>query len=1230
MGIAHFRSRVMPHVAIVLSVAMAPSAPGAARAQENREQGWLNLLENKTLAKHWETKGNWVLGDNGVLAFTPGAMDPAGWDYLWSKQPYKDFEAELEFKLDKIYFERGVTVKGAKAIGTAIHGSFLFHVADPKDLKKGIIQVRISDDAGIDMNPALKVSRWSSGGISGISADIDVPPIRKKAAKPAGEWNSMRVLVRDNNITVVVNGEVVNQVLRDHPVVIDRPLSGVIGFAHFGVPIWLRNIHVRELEEHLEIDVKPGAVLNVMRAMSLSADGQRLLTVHTDEIRIWSVASGELERVWPMIPASVGAVVALSPDGTTAAITVRRVVAGGAHGIHLLDLQTGNHRVIDIPKFAGPKQNIIGIDFSADGRRLVWREDPELGDTACAGVCDVPTARLTHVALDRRICGAALSPDGKRLCVATFPDAAHVFDLPPPREGKMALLKAPRFSLEDWPGPGADMTSASIAWAADGSRIVSCEAKGASTLKFRSLAIHFWSADGKRERLADGQAVRITTAPGYKVSSRTSPEMVLVDADRLLLVDSFPIQNAKLLDASLVDLKTGKLARRAARYLYALRASRDGKVMAVLVGPGQTAIFNEQMAREVRRIGQVVPSTYPGWKPDSSAIAWSSAPVTKWDTGLIAGLDLRTLEYLQKDQLGAFQTSSRPKGWELAPSGKEEKSRTLIHDGERIELDGEIFSRWNTNPQHFNHWHVIQDAEGKPRIVGITGVFLFVADAKTGKSLEMLQLQHPFVPDWFSVSPDGRFALVTVPSRRGMFYLYRIDGKLAHLLTIYASGADWVAWTPQGYYAGSPGGERQIGVMKREDSLGPLTFYAIDRFRSKLYRPDIIKLVVKKGNVAEAVKLANAAARITEPREVNIDKLLPPRAVLVLRKQDNATVRLKVQAEASVKEQPITSLRLMMDGRIVPGKETLVEYKDGQPKAEVEWTFELPEGEHLLAVLARSADSSRVSRPILVKHVALKKLPALHVVTVGINKYKDNSLDLQFAAPDAEDLAAAYARHCKEPAGKGHGAFREVKTRILLNEKATAKKIIEELAELGKNKDIEQQDLVVVFFACHGVKHQKEYYLLTHEADMDDLDRTCLSGDALRRTLAGYKCQVLLMLDACQSAGFGKGKKLAKLGLKPATDDAIRDLTDEDCGVAVLCAAMGHEKAEGKDGHGFFTRAVLDVLEKKPGVPSSHRNGRIYVNHMHTYVLDEVRAVSEDRQHPYLRLPWVMEYFVVR
>src|ERR1019366_8240090 len=380
-------------------------------------------------------------------------------------------------------------------------------------------------------------------------------------------------------------------------------------------------------------------------------------------------------------------------------------------------------------------------------------------------------------------------------------------------------------------------------------------------------------------------------------------------------------------------------------------------------------------------------------------------------------------------------------------------------------------------------------------------------------------------------------------------------------------------------------------------------YHPVGRFRKLCYRPDVIKLVLEKGDVIAALKAADAA-RGTETRDVKIDDVLPPKAVLTVLDQTKLpTVKLKGKAEASAKDQPITSLRLMMDGRVVPGKGTQAEFQAGKPKVEIEWTLELPEGEHQLAVLARGPDSSSTSPPIKLKHVDTKKLPTLHVLAIGINNYKDSSLDLKYAAPDAEALAAAFVKYCKgQP-------FQDVKTKVMLSAQATSPAILKELQNLRQTT--QQQDLVVVFFGCHGVKQKKDYFLLTHEADTTDLAKSSLSGDELRKSLAEFKCQVLLMLDACHSAGFGEGKKLAKLGPKPATDDVTRDLTDDDCGVAVMCAAMGHEKAEGQGGHGLFTQAVLDTLAKKPGVPFNQRNQRVYVHHLQSYVFDEVSGRSE-------------------
>ena len=58
----------------------------------------------------------------------------------------------------------------------------------------------------------------------------------------------MRVTVRNNKVTVMLNGEVVNDVPLDYKSIKDRPPTGYIGFQDHGMPMWLRNIRIRELK----------------------------------------------------------------------------------------------------------------------------------------------------------------------------------------------------------------------------------------------------------------------------------------------------------------------------------------------------------------------------------------------------------------------------------------------------------------------------------------------------------------------------------------------------------------------------------------------------------------------------------------------------------------------------------------------------------------------------------------------------------------------------------------------------------------------------------------------------------------------------------------------------------------------------------------------------------------------------------------------------------------------
>ena len=185
----------------------------------------VNLLEGGDLSEHWTTTGNWKLDKDGVVSLEPRPGEK-GWTrydaYLWSKKQYKDFEADFEYKVNK-----------------GGNSGFYFHVGDRKSPVAKGIEVQIYDSGS--KQPGAKLTDHDSGGI------IPGVPPTKNAAKPAGEWNRMRVAVKGSRVRVVLNGQVVNDVALDRGRLKTRPPAGYLGFQDHGLPLRLRNIRVRGL-----------------------------------------------------------------------------------------------------------------------------------------------------------------------------------------------------------------------------------------------------------------------------------------------------------------------------------------------------------------------------------------------------------------------------------------------------------------------------------------------------------------------------------------------------------------------------------------------------------------------------------------------------------------------------------------------------------------------------------------------------------------------------------------------------------------------------------------------------------------------------------------------------------------------------------------------------------------------------------------------------------------------
>jgi WD40 repeat protein len=904
--------------------------------------------------------------------------------------------------------------------------------------------------------------------------------------------------------------------------------------------------------------------------LSFSVDGRQLVSVGEDHtVRFWDVATGELRRTLRVAcalhPLGGSQAAALSADRRTLVLNPRHDVPRGAkRSLVFLDLEQG--RVARVLEVEQRKGQVVSMALSPDGQRLA------LGHLRGAYVWDAATGRLLHEIPGEAgdvASRLAFTPDGQRLAVLIAP-RVHVLDLETGR-------REANFEVPGWIN--------TLTWAPDGTTLTVGTAAGVELWDVRTGT--------KRKFFNLGPTTSLTwgTDAGTLLTAGALPER---KGGRVNVLDAASGQERQAFPLPAPGLGFGQAAA----------FSPDGKLVAAALAPDQVIhLWQKDSARlawTAQGRGQPVVGAGWGKDKDGRTIAWGRS-TNRAETDrkpLEQAFDLAELRLVPGLVLKDFQRAVLSRdGITLKPS-----EAAVVRDGRTIDGLGGALGK------------VICGTllPGNRAALGTSFGYVCLVDTETGKTLRQWLRHSDRVQD-LAPSPDNRYLLTASRDQTLRVWNVATAGKESQLLTLFVAGPDWIVWAPGGYYAATPGGEKLMGWTVSSGPGRLAAFYPAERFRKRLYRPDLIKLVWEKGSVAEALKAAKAEA-------ADVEQLLPPRVTIDVVKTALPKVKVKATADAAAKGQPVTSLRLLVDGRPLPDGAGVLDLKTAQAKAEAVWEVELAPGEHELKVLARAPDTTGVSEPATVQVPRpegprpRKGGPTLHLLAIGINDYQNKDLHLDFAAKDAREVADAF----KGCAGSLFGTFQG---RTLLDDKAGRKDVLQVLQDV--RQAAKSGDLVVVYFAGHGVKEKDDFYLLTVEADTTNLVKTAVSGKELRRQLADVPCQVLLILDACHSAAGIKA-------FKSATDDAARSLTDDECGVAVFCAAMGQEYAQEEKGNGLFTKALVQALSRTERVPYNYGDGRQYVHHLHAFVFDEVQRTSKDQQHPFLNLPWVTQSFPVR
>ncbi|MEM9346215.1 MAG: DUF1080 domain-containing protein [Planctomycetota bacterium] len=223
--------------ALLLAVGIAASwvrAEGEEDQDESQEEGWDIVFDGTGTdsLRDFRTddfpKEGWTIEEDGSLRAVHGARD------IVTRKQYSDFDLRMEWNL-----------------GKGANSGIMYRVAQrgnhPHDSGP---EYQIIDDARIHMS--------STGSLYGL-----IKPNDKAKIKPAGEWNSSRIVMKDNQVQHYLNGDLIVEYVWGSDDIKARlkrskfrnwkgymqQETGFIGFQSHGKDLRLRNIKIKDLSD---------------------------------------------------------------------------------------------------------------------------------------------------------------------------------------------------------------------------------------------------------------------------------------------------------------------------------------------------------------------------------------------------------------------------------------------------------------------------------------------------------------------------------------------------------------------------------------------------------------------------------------------------------------------------------------------------------------------------------------------------------------------------------------------------------------------------------------------------------------------------------------------------------------------------------------------------------------------------------------------------------------------
>ncbi|MGV3660581.1 MAG: caspase family protein [Prosthecobacter sp.] len=408
---------------------------------------------------------------------------------------------------------------------------------------------------------------------------------------------------------------------------------------------------------------------------------------------------------------------------------------------------------------------------------------------------------------------------------------------------------------------------------------------------------------------------------------------------------------------------------------------------------------------------------------------------------------------------------------------------------------------------------------------------------------------------------------------------------------------DWLLMLPDGHYAASPGAIKAIAI-RRQGRVFPL-----DQFDLSLNRPDLVlaRLGGEPARVAFLRRIVEARQKMAGIDAASVEEPPAGQAVRIVAQTTspgNGSVKITCRVE-----HPQDGQFLVTTQNGVP-RHRLPLSKAASAASTHELDLDLLSGSNRIGLEIQSGKGWRSPRVISeVPGPEKDDLPVVHAVIIGVSDYPGESHDLPGVTADGAAL--------KQTLEAWSGTEQRVSVQLLRDAGATPDKIVGAIQSAAAAA--RTQDLLLVYLAGHGVSTPETgFQLLCGGFDLaagkgPTAGMSSLVG-AMARTRALRR---VMLVDACAVGNRSTaetGQEIEDMFSAPFSQD----------GVAILGAARWNEQAGESDeaGHGYFTLALLEVLNSDPLKAPRREMGVVRLSDLVAHAADTVGTLSKGTQTP--------------